>query len=274
MKISAIILTKNEEKNIERCVKSLGWCDEIVIIDDNSIDDTLSKAQSSKLLPRRQAGKTQNQNLKLKIYKRDLNADFAAQRNFGMEKARGDWILFVDADEIISEFLASEIKTQISKLKTQNYNSKLKAELIIGFYLKRRDYFMGKWLEHGETSRVKFLRLARRDAGLWKGKVHEIWEVKGEVKELENPILHYPHPTVSEFLEEVNIYTDIVVQRWKEERRKMGFWEILVYPKMKFFQNYLLRLGFLDGVQGLIMAIFMSFHSFLIRSKYWLMTNF
>ncbi len=266
MSISAVILTHNEEKNIERCLESVSWCDEIVITDDFSTDQTVQLIKNLKI-------KNKNDNEKLKIYRRELDGDFAGQRNFGLEKATGDWVLFMDADERISDKLASEIKSQISNLKPQNQNLNLKSELINGYYLKRKDYFGGKWLKYGETANIRLLRLARKESGEWQGRVHEIWSVEGELGELENPILHYPHQTVSEFLHDINLYTDLVVQCWKEEGRKIGFWEIIVYPIGKFIQNYIIKLGYFDGTAGLLIAVFMSFHSFLARSKYWLATH-
>lgn len=251
MSISAVILTKNEEKNIAKCLESLSWCDEIIIVDDYSGDHTSVVISNQSLGVRN----------KVKIFKRQLEGDFAAQRNFGLEKASRDWILFVDADEVISENLATEIKSQISKLKPDGIN---------GYYIKRQDYFLGRWLKYGETAQVKLLRLAVKGSGKWKGKVHEVWEVDGKADELTNPILHYPHQTVSEFLNDINWYTDLVAQYWKEQGRKVGFWEIIFYPPGKFIQNYVIRLGFLDGTAGFVLAAFMSLHSFLARSKYWL----
>lgn len=259
MTISAIILTKNEEGNIERCLQSLLWCDEIIVIDDYSEDSTVRLISQI--------------NKKAKIYQRHLDGDFAAQRNFGFAKAASEWVLFVDADEEISKDLAFEIQSQISNLKSQNQNLKLKTNQINGYYLKRRDWFGGKWLKYGETANVKLLRLGRKDRGQWEGKVHEVWGISGAIEELNNPILHYPHQIVSEFLKEVNWYTNLVAQYWREQGRRMGFWEIMVYPLGKFVQNYVLRLGFLDGTAGFITAVFMSFHSFAARSKYWLLIH-
>src|SRR5438874_1189231 len=98
MKLSAVVLTKNEEKNIDRCLKSLQFCDEVVVIDDSSIDESLEKAKKY---------------AHMKILEHQLKGDFAAARNFGMEKASGDWVLFVDADEEVSEELKNEIQSQI-----------------------------------------------------------------------------------------------------------------------------------------------------------------
>src|SRR5216684_4115292 len=100
--ITVVILTKNEENNIRNCINSLLWCDEIIIIDDYSTDATLLEISNLK-----------SQNLKIKIFKRKLNNDFAIQRNFGLSKAKGEWILFIDADEIVSKLLKREILSKI-----------------------------------------------------------------------------------------------------------------------------------------------------------------
>ncbi|MBI2031142.1 MAG: glycosyltransferase family 2 protein [Candidatus Levybacteria bacterium] len=251
--ISVVILTKNEEKNIEDCLQNLQWCDEIIVIDDYSEDQTLEIIQNSKF-------KIQNYSSKIKTYQRYLDGDFSAQRNFGLEKATGDWILFVDADERVSEALASEI----SNIKYQISN-------INGFYIRRRDFMWGKELEYGETANIKLLRLARKEKGEWQGKVHEIWNVKGKVGELKNSLLHYPHPTISDFLKEINFYSDIRAKELYDRGVKSNFFSIVLYAKMKFIINYFLKLGIFDGIEGLITALMMSFHSFLARSKLWLL---
>lgn len=255
--ISAVILTKNEEQNIERCLHSLEFCDEIIIVDDFSKDSTLKKIENGEWI-------IENKNIKLKIYKRKLNKDFAVQRNFGLEKAKGEWVLFVDADEVISKELASEIKSEVSNLKIDK---------IVGFLLKRSDYFLGNWLQYGETGSVRLLRLVKKNAGIWKGKIHEVLEIKGLVKTLNNPLQHYPHPNISEFVDKVNWYTDIVAQYRIEQGSKVYFWEILIYPLGKFFSNYFGKMGFIDGVPGLIIAIMMSFHSFLVHGKLFFLQN-
>ncbi len=249
--LSVIILTKNEEKNIEDCLKNLAWCDEIVVVDDNSQDGTIKKLESK--------SQSASWRIKLKIFKRDLNGDFAQQRNFGLEKAAGDWVLFIDADERVSSSLREEIIKKINNPQNQ-FN---------GFFIKRKDFLFGKFLEHGETSRVKLLRLAKRGAGKFRRPVHETWQVNGPVSTLASPLLHYPHPTVTEFLKDLNFYTDLNAQAFYREGVKVYWWQIIVYPLIKFKKNYFFLLGFLDGIPGLMQAIFMSFHSFLTRGKLW-----
>ncbi len=251
--ISAIILTKNEEKNIQKCLQSLAWSDEIIVVDDFSEDKTVEKVHSSQFT-------VQNPTLKLKIFQRHLEGDFAGQRNFGLEKATGDWVLFIDADEIVPTPLASEIKSAIHNLQPE----------IAGYYIKRQDYFLGKWLKYGETGNIKLLRLARKNAGKWAGKVHETWEISGKTGELKSPLFHRPHQAITSFLTKINLYTDILADEWHSQGKKVNFLSIIFYPKAKFIQNYIIRLGFLDGIPGLVMAIMMSFHSFLARGKLWL----
>ncbi len=238
MKISAVVLTKNEEKNIKGCLKSLDFCDEMIVVDDFSPDRTREIA--------REHG--------ARVFQRRLAGDFASQRKLGLRKAKNDWVLFIDADERISPALAGEILNYESRI--MNYD---------GFYFKRRDFFLGCWLKHGETSRVRLLRLARKNSGRWQGRVHETWQVKGKIGDLEEPLLHYPHPSLTEFLEKINHYTSL---RAREE--KNFFWsQLFFYPLLKFSQNYFFRLGFLDGWAGLMMAWLMSFHSLVVRVKTW-----
>ncbi|MBI5465165.1 glycosyltransferase family 2 protein [Candidatus Gottesmanbacteria bacterium] len=246
--ISAIVLAKNEEKNIKECLRTLKWCDEIIIMDDYSDDETIKKCQMS--------------NVKCQIYKRHLNEDFAGQRNFGLEKAVGEWVLFVDADERISAALTAEIQCQMSNVKCQIYE---------GYYFRRQDFLFGKWLSHGETGNIKLLRLAKKEAGRWVRPVHEIWEVRGKIGELKNSLLHYPHQTIKEFLENINFYTTLNARVFFNQGIKSSWWQIVAYPVAKFGKNYFFQCGFLDGMAGLLQAIFMSFHSFLTRAKLWLL---
>jgi len=243
--ISVVILAKNEEKNIKDCLASVLWCDEIVVIDDHSTDKTVELAK--------QAGAV--------VYFHDLAGDFSQQRNFGLEKARGDWVLFLDADERVSEVLKNEIQQTIASRRNR-YN---------GYRIKRTDYMWGKELKHGETGGISLLRLGRKGSGTWKGSVHETWDISGHVGELKEVLIHYPHQSIREFLAEINFYTDLRAQELYRQKVKSTWVIILLYTKGKFFQNYFLRLGVLDGVPGIISAIMMSFHAFLVRGKLWLL---
>ncbi|MCJ7792779.1 MAG: glycosyltransferase family 2 protein [Candidatus Marinimicrobia bacterium] len=236
--ISIAILTKNEDKNIEGCLKSLEWCDEIMVIDDFSEDKTVAMARK----------------LGAQVFQHPLNNDFAQQRNFALTKAKGDWVLFVDADERISPELAQEIQQEIKKNKNK------------AFVFKRQDFFMGKALKHGETAQVRLLRMAKK-GGQWERPVHEVWQVPWLAYTLKNPLLHYPHPSITQFLDQANFHSTLHAQVLKKEGVRFSLFRLIFNPLGKFLQNYILRLGFLDGAHGFIMAMMMSLHSFLARGK-------
>lgn len=248
MSVSSIIICKNEEKNIEACLETLKWCDEIIVIDDNSEDKTTVIAKK----------------MKAKIFYHALENDFAQQRNYGLSVAEGDWVLFVDADERVAPMLKLEIVQLVNNPK-QKYD---------GFLIKRKDYIWGKELKYGETSNVKLLRLAKRNLGLWSGKIHETWKIKGNIGKLKHSLIHFPHPSISGFLKEINFYTDLRSKELNEKSKSSNFLSIIIYPVGKFFLNYFIKKGFLDGIPGLLFATLMSFHSFLVRGKLWLMYKY
>ncbi|KKQ35183.1 MAG: Glycosyl transferase family 2 [Microgenomates group bacterium GW2011_GWA2_37_6] len=248
MNISAVLIVKDEEKNIVDCLDSLSFVDEIVVVDDNSTDRTIELAER---LAKEKA---------IKIFKRELDNDFSAQRSFGVEKTTNDWVLFVDADERVTKELATEINESLTP--NTEYG---------GFLIPRIDFMWGKQLKHGETGNIKLLRLFDKQKGSLKGKVHEIWETKNKVGVLSSPIKHYPHPTVGDFLQEINFYSDLRSRELFEKGEKSNLFSIIIYTKAKFLQNYFLKRGFLDGTPGFIHAILMSLHSFLVRGKLWLL---
>jgi glycosyltransferase involved in cell wall biosynthesis len=240
--ISAVVLTKNEEVNIKECLAGLKWCDEILVIDDDSSDATRELAEKEGA----------------KVIKHALAGDFAAQRNFALEKASGDWVFFVDADERVSPELVQEIQEAIKSPDTE------------GYCLKRIDFFMGKWLKHGEIRSVKLLRLGKRKSGSWQRSVDEVWEIKGNTRVLQNPLLHYSHPELKQFLSSINERTTLNAKEFYKRGVKVTFFEWLK-PLAKFIKNYFLLLGFLDGTSGLVFAVMMSLHSFMVRGKLYLL---
>lgn len=242
--ISVVVLTKNEEQAIARCVRSVDFADEILLFDD-STDQTVHVAK--KAAPQ------------VKVISSSASDDFAFLRNEALYQAKNKWVLFVDADEEVSDGLASEIKQVVY------------ASPAVGFYIRRKDYFLGKWLRWGETGNMKLLKLGKKDAGKWLRRVHEVWDIKGEVRMLEHELLHYPHPTIAEFLAHINRWTTLDAAEFYSQGKRASFFTIMAYPVGKFLRNYIVKLGFLDGMPGLIMAMMMSFHSFLTRGKLYLL---
>jgi len=253
IKLSAIVLTKDEE--LTDTLESLSFCEEIIIIKDEN-----SKFQASNY--------KQIQSTNVKVFKHNLADDFAGQRNYGLSKAKNEWVLFVDADERVSGALASEV-SGILYLVYPRPELGSKAG-ISGYYIKRRDYIWGKEIKHGEAGNMKLIRLAKRNAGLWRRSVHEYWDIKGEVGELKNPLIHHPHQTLREFIEHLNYFSSLHAEENKKEGKASNIFKIILWPKLKFFYNYFIRLGFLDGTAGFVLVVMMSFHSFLAWSKQWL----
>ena len=246
--LSAVILAKNEEENLAECLRRLGFVDEIVVIDDYSHDKTIKVARS----------------FGAKVFKKHLEDDFAAQRNFGLERASGRWVLFVDADERVGPELKEEIIQGIKKVDT------------VGYYLLRRDQIFSKTLRFGELSfcgafgSAKILRLGRKGAGIWRRRVHEYWEIMGKKGDFRSPLIHHPHPTLREFVGSINYFSSLHARAIREEGKKPTLFKIIFWPPGKFVYNMCFRLGFLDGMEGFIVALFMSFNSFLAWSKAWI----
>jgi glycosyltransferase involved in cell wall biosynthesis len=244
IQLSAVVLTRNEEDNIKDCILSLSFCDEIVVIDDNSKDATVRIARAHGA----------------KVYKRSLHSDFAQQRNYGLKKAKGRWVLFVDADEKVSRELANEI--------TQCVNDPILP--FSGFYISRIDEIWGKRLIHGECGTISLLRLVEKGSGKWRRPVHELYDTQDKTYHLKNPLMHYPHKTLFEFIADVDSMSTIHAKANRDEKKQSNIFKIIFWPPSKFIYNYILKLGFLDGTQGFMVAAVMSFHSYLAWSKLWL----
>ncbi len=242
--ITAIVLTKNEEKNIIDCLESLREFSEIIVIDDYSSDRTESVVKSTGFK-------------NIKFIKKYLDNDFANQRNHALSLAKNEWVFFVDADERVSDRLLSEISD--SMINTA-YS---------GFFVKRVDVMLKKKLRHGETGSIKLLKLAKKKSGKWVGKVHEIWKVNGRTSELKSELDHYPHQSLSEFMREIDFYSTLRAKELMTSRVKISVVDIIFYPLGKFLFNFLLKLGFLDGLPGFVESAMMSFYSYLVRAKVW-----
>lgn len=247
MLLTVIVLAKNEEKNIVRCVNSLLFCDEILIVDDNSTDSTVRKIKSL-------------HDPKIKVFSRDL-VSFSDQRNWAIEKAEGVWVLFIDADEIVSPKLQSEIQKNIDK---GDFDA---------FRIKREDILWGKRMKRGELLNFRLTRLAKKNAGKWIGAVHEVWDVQGAVGVINEPILHVPHESISNFLDEVDNYSTIRSEELFSHNVSSNVFSIILYPLSKFIVNYFFKKGFLEGNRGLILALMMTLHSFLVRAKLYLLVR-
>jgi len=223
MKISAVILSKDDSDNLESCLKSVDFCSEKLIL----------KGQIT---------------------------DFSKQRNLGIEKASGDWILFIDTDEEVTGELKKEIVALLNYTVVK-YNA---------YYIKRRDFFWGREVKFGETMKARrrgIIRLVKKNSGKWTGKVHEEYQPSGSVGQLNNYLNHYPHQTIKEFIDKINFYSSIRAEELYQSGKKFSILELIFFPLFKFKLTYFIYLGFLDGPAGFVYAFLMSFHSFLVRAK-------
>jgi glycosyltransferase involved in cell wall biosynthesis len=241
-KISAIIITYNEEKNIRRCLSSINWVDEIVVVDSGSTDDT--KKIASEFTPR--------------IF--DIKWEgFGKAKNFIKGKASHPWILSVDADEMISEDLKEEIQ-RITKSE----------DSLNGYYVPRKSNFLDRWIKHGGWYPDYVLRLFKKDQAKFSdSKVHEKVELNGEIGYLRNPLLHYTDPNFDHYLEKLNRYTSLGAEQLFKEGKKAKVLDLIFRPSAIFFKMYLMKRGFLDGVHGFILAVSSAFHVFSKYVKLW-----
>jgi glycosyltransferase involved in cell wall biosynthesis len=232
--ISTVVLTKNEEKNIERCLKSvIGISREIVVVDSGSEDRTVELA-----------GKYTD-----RIFFNPWPG-FSAQRTFALTKTSCDWVLWIDADEELSEKLAGEIASLDFSRD--------------GYHIPRLVHYLGKWIRHCGWYPDYTLRLFDKNKGSFNGAiVHEAFNIEGTTGKLRNPIFHYPYRTIAHHLEKINLYTDLAAEQMQEKGKKASVSSALFHSFFKFIKMYLIKAGFLDGRQGIVVSVLGSYYVFL-----------
>jgi len=227
-RLSVCIICKNEAQNIKRCLDSITWADEIIVVDSMSSDDTLKIAgqYTDSVFQRAWTG-------------------YADQKNVALSKAHGDWVLSLDADEAITPLLKEEIMAEIARPATKD-----------GYRMPRRSFYQGRWIDHSGFYPDRQLRLFRREKGRWVGgRVHERVEIEGEIGQLKNDILHYPYQgLISGQLKTVDHFSGLIAADMHENGKRFHLLLLLFRPLFKFLEVYLLKKGFLDGLPGLIIA--------------------
>ncbi|MBU1071310.1 glycosyltransferase family 2 protein [Patescibacteria group bacterium] len=183
--------------------------------------------------------------------------NFAKQRNLALKKAKNQWVLFVDSDEVVPKRLAQEIKQAIESSEYQ------------GYLLPRQDVILGQAIKYGETGSIKLLRLAKKSAGKFSRSVHETWNIQGRVGELKTPLLHIKENFTFEFLKRIGRYGPIDSSSLIAENKPFSYFRLLLNPPAKFIQNYIVRRGIQDGLLGLFHAYLMSVQSLSVRIFQW-----
>ena len=239
MNISVAIITLNEEDSIERTLKSVQWADEIIIVDSGSTDKTLDIAREYDAT----------------VFTRKFD-DFSSQKNFAVSKCRNEWVLSLDADEVVSAGLQARLECFVPEDKT-------------GYRIKRDTHIFGRLMKHGGHDRDLPLRLFNKHRGNFVQPIHEYVKVDGSTGFIEEPIMHYSSRTVSEYMDKLNLYTDIEVQFMVEKHSKFSYVDMALKPFAKFCQRYVLQKGFCDGKEGFIFYALSGFYDFMKWAKYW-----
>ena len=244
-KLSVTIITLNEEKDLPRCLNSLkGVVDEIVVVDSGSSDKTVDIVKK----------------FGSKIFYRKFD-NYAAQKNFAAEKAAGDWILSVDADEVIPPELAKEIKSQISQ-EHSSFNS---------YSIPRKNFILGEYIKHTrwQPELDRHIWLWRKGWGKWVGKVHEEIVAKGQVGRLKYAKVHYQYETINQFMCMINNYSNIDASERVKKGSKFSLLRLFFDPIYNFSVRYFYRAGFLDGWRGFILSYLMAVYHLVLLVKVW-----
>jgi glycosyltransferase involved in cell wall biosynthesis len=243
LKLSVALITKNEEANLARTLESVRWADEIVIVDCGSTDRTAEVA--------REFG--------ARFFVEEWKG-FGAQKNSVLAKCTGDWVLALDADEEVSAELAAEMREMLNGTPGCD-----------AYFLPRRNFFLRRWMRYGGYWPDPKLRLFRRGAAAFEARaVHETAHAAGRTGRLKGSLLHHAYPTLDGYLEHMNRYSTLgaeqAVAKGKTSRSWAAFvWNVYLTPVATFEYNYFLRLGFLDGREGLLLHLY---HSVYVSWKY------
>jgi glycosyltransferase involved in cell wall biosynthesis len=229
VEISAVLIARNEEHNIEEALRSLvGVADEIVVVDSHSTDRTvrIARKYTDRVIER-------------------TWTNYADQKNFADEQARHLWILSLDSDERLSPRLRREILA-------------LKAGIpdCAGFSMPRRVFYLGRWIRHSGWYPDRRIRLFRRDAARWEGSfVHESLVLDGEVRPLAGDIHHFTYRNISDHVARINAFSELGAQKLYAAGKKARWTQLVFLPPARFVRSYVVRLGFLDGFAGLVIAV-------------------
>jgi len=253
MKISVILATFNEEKNIKACLESVKWADEIVVVDGTSSDKTVEIAKE----------------YTDKIFVRENPLMFHKNKQYAIEKATGDWILYLDADERVTPELREEI---LKTIKSSRSRLRLAEDRQInGFWVPRKNIIFGKWIKHTGWWPDYQLRLFKRGkAYLPCESVHEQPKLSGKAGYLKNPLVHYNYQTISQFIFKLNtLYTENDKNVFLAEGKKINWQDAIRFPANEFLRRFFKQKGYKDGLHGLVLSLLQSFSALVTFAKIW-----
>jgi glycosyltransferase involved in cell wall biosynthesis len=243
MKISTVIITRNEQHHIARCVGSVrGVADEVLVVDSGSDDQTMEIAAS----------------LGARVLERPWRG-YSDQKNFAAEQAAKEWILSLDADEVLSD----PLRLELIRLKKEGPAAD-------AYAFPRKAQYLGRWINHSGWYPDHKIRLYRRDKGIWAGAyVHESVVVKGTVVQCKGDLLHYTCDSIEEHLERLHRYTSLAAEEMWQRGKTASQASLVLAPLAAFIKSYFVKRGFLDGPQGLLIAGFAAYYNFLKYAKLW-----
>jgi glycosyltransferase involved in cell wall biosynthesis len=231
-RITVITLTLNEERNIRECLETVRWADEIIVVDSGSADRTVEIA---------------------KEFTPHVHViswpGYGPAKNYALERASGEWILWLDADERVTPELAREIGSLLDRPEVGES----------GFAMARRAYFLGRWIRHAGWYPSRVVRLFRR------GRL----ELEGRVGVTQHDLLHFTDPDLHHYLMKFNRYTTLAAEEMERNGRRSRVPDLLLRPLFQFVKMYLFRRGFLDGIEGFILSILSSAYVFVKYAKLW-----
>lgn len=241
--LSVVVITKNEQDNIQECLESVKWANEIILVDAQSTDRTveIAKKYTDKIFIKEWKG-------------------YSDAKNFGTQYTTSNWIFYLDADERITDELREEILQIISGENDE----------IVGYMVARRTYFLGKWIRHCGWYPNYVMRMVKKGYGKFNDlNVHERLVVSGKVGKFKNDLLHYTDKNLYHYFEKFNDYTNLAAIDLVDKEKKFKLINLLLNPIFTFIRMYFLRLGFLDGIHGLVLCTLSSFYVFTKYAKLW-----
>lgn len=243
-KITALAITYNEEENVNRYIENLSFVDEIIFVDSQSTDNTVAIAEK----------------LGVKVIQRKFD-DFSNQRNFAIQQAKNDWIVFFDLDEIMTPTLEKEIIKKITHPSDK-----------VAYFVKRNFYFLGKKMRFGGWQNDKAIRLFNKNFCAYNGNlVHEVIKTQGKTGKLKNSVDHFSYKNFDNYNDKLNLYSKLQAENLYLKKVKPNLYHFFIRPFYRFIWQYLFRLGCLDGKEGFILAYVHSFSVFKRYLQLWMM---
>jgi glycosyltransferase involved in cell wall biosynthesis len=241
LKITAIIPTKNEARNIAAAIDSVNWADEILVIDSFSTDETVTIAQEKGA----------------KVLQRTFDTH-ARQKNYAIEQADFDWIFILDADERVTQELQQEIRSSLQTTPPE-----------AAYWIYRQNYFMDQLVRYSGWQSDKVIRLFRKDCRYAEVNVHEEIIAPGKVSVLKNKLLHYTYTNIGQYLQKWDYYTTLSAKDRAAKTKDVTWYHLAFKPLARFFRHYIIKLGFLDGKVGFIISYMAAVSVFMRYLKLW-----